>query len=132
MKTTFAIGYRANLPVTDPASLIAEAVDVPALRPHDLLVEVEAVSVNPVDVKNRLRTPSAGLRVLGFDAAGTVREVGEAVTLFQPGDEVFYAGSIDRPGTNQRLHLVDERIVGSKPVTLSFADAASLPLAHVP
>lgn len=131
MTTTIAIGYRANLPVTDPASLIAEQVDVPALRPHDLLVEVEAVSVNPVDVKNRVRTPSAGLRVLGFDAAGTVREVGEAVTLFQPGDEVFYAGSIDRPGTNQHLHVVDERIVGSKPATLSFADAASLPLTSI-
>ncbi len=131
MTTTIAIGYRANLPVTDSASLLAEQVDVPALGPHDLVVQVEAVSVNPVDVKNRLRKPAAGLRVLGFDAAGTVREVGGAVTLFQPGDEVFYAGSIDRPGTNQRLHVVDERIVGNKPTTLSFADAASLPLTSI-
>lgn len=131
MVTTIAIGYEKNLPATDPEALIAREVEVPALGPHDLLVEVEAVSVNPVDVKLRASSPARGFRVLGFDAAGTVREVGSAVTLFTPGDEVFYAGSIDRPGTDQRLHIVDERITGRKPSTLSFADAASLPLTSI-
>lgn len=127
-RTTTAIGYTTNLPATDPDSLTAREIDIPTLGPHDLLVEVEAVSVNPVDVKVRAGAPADGFRVLGFDAAGTVREVGASVTLFAPGDEVFYAGSIDRPGTNQRLHIVDERIAGPKPTTWSFADAASLPL----
>lgn len=131
MTTTTAIGYEKNLPATDPEALIAREVDVPELGPHDLLVEVEAVSVNPVDVKLRAGAPADGFRVLGFDAAGTVREVGSAVTLFAPGDEVFTAGSIDRPGTNQRLHVVDERITGRKPATLSFADAAALPLTAI-
>ncbi len=131
MTTNEAIGYRDNLPVSDPASLVHEPADVPELGPHDLLVAVEAVSVNPVDVKLRSGSPAHGLRVLGFDATGTVRAVGDAVTLFAPGDEVFYAGSIDRPGTNQRLHAVDERIVGRKPASLSWADAASLPLTAI-
>lgn len=131
MTTTTAIGYLKNLPATDPEALIAGEVEVPALGPHDLLVEVEAVSVNPVDAKLRAGSPADGFRVLGFDAAGVVREIGPAVTLFSPGDEVFYAGSIDRPGTNQRLHVVDERITGRKPTTLSFADAASLPLTTI-
>lgn len=130
MKTT-AIRYTENLPASDPASLIERTIEVPAPGPHDLLVEVEAVSVNPVDVKLRAGAPSGGFRVLGFDAVGIVREIGDAVTLFQPGDEVFYAGSYDRPGTNQRLHLVDERIVGRKPSTLSPEDAAALPLTSI-
>lgn len=128
---TTAIGYEKDLPVTDAEALLEREVEVPAPGPHDVLVEVEAVSVNPVDVKLRAAAPSGGFRVLGFDAAGTVRAVGSEVTLFEPGDEVFYAGSIDRPGTNQRLHLVDERIVGRKPTSLSFADAASLPLTAI-
>lgn len=131
MTINTTIGYRANLPVTDPQSLVTEHLDVPELGPHDLLVEVEAVSVNPVDIKLRNGAPAEGLRVLGFDAAGTVREIGRSVTLFAPGDDVFYAGSIDRPGTNQRLHAVDERIVGRKPQSLSPADAASLPLTAI-
>ena len=128
MTTTTAIGYQTNLPANDPAALIAREIDLPALGPHDLLVEVEAVSVNPVDVKLRAGAPSGGFRVLGFDAAGTVRAVGSEVTLFVPADEVYYAGSIDRPGTNQRRHVVDERITGRKPTNLSFGDAAALPL----
>lgn len=131
MKTTTAIGYTQNLPATDPKSLISQEIELPELGPHDLLVAVEAVSVNPVDMKVRLGTPADGFKVLGFDAAGTVQEVGSAVTLFAPGDEVYYAGSIDRPGTNQRLHLVDERITGRKPATLSFAEAAALPLTAI-
>jgi NADPH:quinone reductase and related Zn-dependent oxidoreductases len=110
-------------------SFTTAEVDLESLRPHDLRVAVEAVSVNPVDFKvaESLEEP----RVLGFDGAGTVTDVGSEVTLFAPGDEVFYAGSIDRPGTNQRLHTVDERIVGAKPRSLSFADAASLPLTTI-
>lgn len=129
--TPTAIGYSTNLPVTDPAALIERTIEAPAPGPHDLVVEVVAVSVNPVDVKLRAGAPSGGFRVLGFDAAGIVRATGEKVTLFSPGEEVFYAGSIDRPGTNQRLHLVDERIVGRKPTALSFADAAALPLTAI-
>lgn len=104
-------------------------VELPPLGPHDLRVAVEAVSVNPVDVKvaESLTKP----RILGFDAAGTVTDIGSAVTLFSRGDDVFYAGSIDRPGTNQQVHTVDERIVGPKPASLSFADAASLPLTSI-
>ena len=129
--TPTAIGYSTNLPATDPAALIERTIEAPAPGPHDLVVEVVAVSVNPVDVKLRAGAPSGGFRVLGFDAAGIVRATGEEVTLFSPGEEVFYAGSIDRPGTNQRLHLVDERIVGRKPTALSFADAAALPLTAI-
>ncbi|MEU7818380.1 zinc-binding alcohol dehydrogenase family protein [Pseudonocardia sp. NPDC049154] len=97
--------------------------------PHDLLVEVRAVSVNPVDTKVR-----AGLdapRVLGFDAAGVVRAVGSAVGAYAPGDEVYYAGTIDRPGSNAGLQLVDEHVVGRKPRTLDWAEAAALPLTTI-
>lgn len=128
MRTTTAIGYETNLPSSDPRSLIERTVDVPDLLPHDLLVEVRAVSVNPLEVRTRATTPPDGFRVLGFDAAGIVREVGADVTLFSPGDEVFYAGTNDRPGSEQQLHAVDERVVGRKPTSLSFADAAALPL----
>lgn len=126
-----AIGYRENLPIHHAASLLEEEVPLPRLQPHDLLVQTRAVSVNPVDVKQRAAAPAAGLRILGYDAAGVVREVGSEVTLFSPGDEVFYAGSIGRQGSNQRLHAVDERIVGPKPRTLSFAEAAALPLVSI-
>jgi NADPH:quinone reductase len=100
---------------------------------RDLLVEVKAVSVNPVDTKVRLsRKPEPGQFVqLGYDASGIVREVGPDVTLFGPGDEVFYAGVINRPGTNAEFHLVDERIVGRKPKSLGFAEAAALPLTSI-
>jgi NADPH:quinone reductase len=127
-----AIGQTAALPVTDERSLVPTTIDVPDPGPHDLLVEVHAVSVNPVDVKLRGGSePDGGLRVLGFDASGTVRAVGDAVTLFAPGDEVAYAGAIDRPGSNAALQLVDERIVGRRPRTLSHAEAAALPLTAI-
>lgn len=131
MDTNFALGYEQNLPASDPASILSRHVDMPDPAPHDLIVEVRAVSVNPVDVKLRTGASSEGFRVLGFDAAGVVVAVGSEVTLFSPGDEVFYAGSIDRPGTNQRFHAVDERIVGRKPASLSFAEAAALPLTSI-
>lgn len=128
MTRSHAIGYRHNRPISDPDALVQEDVDLPPLGPHDLLVQVQAVSVNPVDVKLRGGAPTDGLRVLGFDAAGTVTQVGDGVELFAVGDEVYYAGALDRPGTNQKLHIVDERLVGPKPRTLSMAQAAALPL----
>ena len=105
---------------------------LPLPGPHDLVVEVRAVSVNPVDYKQRNRIVLGDEpRVLGFDAAGIVRQVGAEVTLFSPGDEVWYAGDIKRPGTNSAYHVVDERIVGVKPNSLGFAEAASLPLTAI-
>jgi zinc-binding alcohol dehydrogenase family protein len=131
-RETRAIGYSANLPSDNARSLIDTSIAVQELREHDLLVRIQAVSVNPVDVKLRQQSdPDGQVRVLGFDGAGVVESVGSAVTLFKPGDEVFYAGAIDRPGTNSQLHVVDERIVGRKPSSLSFAEAAALPLTAI-
>ncbi|MET7572198.1 zinc-binding alcohol dehydrogenase family protein [Streptomyces sp. NPDC005492] len=124
-----AVAYRKNLPIDDEESLLDVELPVPQPGPHDLLVQVEAVAVNPVDYKIRQSNdPGGEPKVLGWDAAGTVVAVGELVELFEVGDEVFYAGALDRPGTNARFHTVDERIVGHKPRTLSFAEAAALPL----
>ncbi|MGO6704800.1 zinc-binding alcohol dehydrogenase family protein, partial [Rhizobium ruizarguesonis] len=105
----------------------------PEARGHDLLVEIKAISVNPVDVKVRAHSapPADELKVLGWDAAGIVKAVGADVTLFRPGDEVFYSGVISRPGSNAEFHLVDERIVGAKPKSLDFAAAAALPLTSI-
>ena len=106
-------------------------VELPKPSPsgHDLLVRVTAVSVNPVDYKQRKQT--TGSRILGWDAAGTVDAVGDEVTLFKPGDQVYYAGDVTRPGCNSEFHLVDERIVGRKPSSLGFAEAAALPLTSI-
>jgi len=124
-----AVGYRKNLPISDPSALLDLELPAPEPGEHDLVVRVRAVSVNPVDVKVRAGSdPHGEPKILGYDAAGIVERVGAAVTLFRPGDEVWYAGSIARPGTNAELHLVDERIVGPKPRTLDFAEAAALPL----
>lgn len=124
-----AVAYRKSLPIDDDESLVDVELPVPQPGPHDLLVQVEAVAVNPVDCKVRQSNdPGGEPKVLGWDAAGTVVAVGELVELFEVGDEVFYAGAIDRPGTNARFHTVDERIVGRKPATLSFTEAAALPL----
>lgn len=128
-----AIAYYApGALARDDALLDIELPDpVPGAR--DLLVEVRAISVNPVDTKVRASAqPADGeAKVLGWDAAGVVRAVGSAVTLFQPGDAVFYAGSITRAGANSELHVVDERIVGRKPTSLDFAQAAALPLTAI-
>ena len=127
-----AVGYREPLPIADPASLEDLEVPVPEPGPRDLLVRVEAVSVNPVDVKVRASTdPGREPKILGWDAAGVVEAAGADVTLFAPGDEVYYAGSIDRPGTDAQLHVVDERIAGHKPRGLTFAQAAALPLTTI-
>lgn len=125
-----AVGYRKSLPISDSLSLLDVELPDPVATGRDLLVQIKAVSVNPVDAKQRKRAePREGdVAVLGYDAAGVVVGTGPDVTLFKEGDEVWYAGSIARPGTNSELHLVDERIVGKKPATLSFAEAAALPL----
>jgi NADPH:quinone reductase len=128
-----AIGFQQPGSINRPEALVDIELPTPTPTGRDLLVEVKAISVNPVDVKVRLSAkPEAGnWKVLGWDAAGIVTAVGSEVTLFQPGDEVFYAGAIGRPGTNAEYHLVDERIVGMKPKTLDWAAAAALPLTSI-
>jgi len=124
-----AIAYTQHgLPADDPRSLIDIDLPMPVPGPRDLLVQVHAVSVNPVDTKIRAHSPTEGWRVLGWDAVGLVHAMGSEVSLFKPGDEVFYAGALQRPGTNSEYHLVDERVVGRKPKALSAAQAAALPL----
>jgi NADPH2:quinone reductase len=125
-----AVGYKIPGPITEDSSLVDIDLPQPIAAGRDILVEVKAVSVNPVDYKVRSSTPPADgdCKVLGWDAAGIVREVGPDVTQFAVGDEVYYAGSLIRPGTNAQFHLVDERIVGRKPASLDWAEAAALPL----
>jgi NADPH:quinone reductase len=125
-----AIGLYRHLPSSDPESLVDLELEMPTPSRRDLLVEVRAISVNPVDYKVRAReVPNEQLpRVLGWDAAGIVKATGPEATLFRPGDEVYYAGSIHRPGSNCEFHLVDERIVGRKPRTVDFVAAAAMPL----
>lgn len=127
-----AVALTQHLPVTDANALVDLELPAPEPGPHDLLVRVHAVSVNPVDTKVRRPKPGVGVlpapRVLGWDAAGRVEAVGSEVRRFRPGDEVYYAGSITRAGCNSELHTVDERIVGRKPRSLDFAEAAALPL----
>jgi zinc-binding alcohol dehydrogenase family protein len=128
-----AIALTRYLPITDPQSLFDVELPKPSPTGRDLLIRVEAISVNPVDTK--VRAPKARVeiapRVLGWDAAGVVEAVGSVVTQFKLGDEVYYAGDITRPGSNAEFQLVDERIVGRKPLTLSFAEAAALPLTAI-
>lgn len=128
-----AIGLTRYLPIDDPESLVDLELDKPAPVGRDLLVATKAIAVNPVDYK--VRAPKdvveSSPKILGYDAAGVVESVGPDVTLFQPGDEVFYAGDITRQGTNSEFHLVDERIVGFKPKSLGFPEAAALPLTSI-
>jgi NADPH2:quinone reductase len=128
-----AVALTRYLPIDDPESLQDVELATPRATGRDLLVRVEAVSVNPVDTKVRAPKPQveSAPRVLGYDAAGVVEAVGDDVTLFQTGDEVYYAGDITRSGTNAQRHLVDERLVGRKPATLDFAQAAALPLTTI-
>lgn len=125
-----AVGYKRALPIDDPESLLDVNLPEPVPEARDLLVDVKAVSVNPVDTKVRSSTnpPAGEIKVLGWDATGIVRDIGRQVTLFRRGDKVWYAGSIARPGTNAERHVVDERIVGTMPASLTFAQAAALPL----
>lgn len=125
-----AIAYKENLPIENTNSLQEIELEIPAASGHDLLVEVKAISVNPVDFKIRQarKSENGDWNVIGWDAAGIVTSVGEEVSLFKPGDEVWYAGDLTRSGSNAQFQLVDERIVGKKPQSLSFAEAAALPL----
>src|SRR5438105_12979736 len=128
-----AVGYKKSLPIEDQDALIDFETAKPDPKGRDIRVAVKAISANPVDYKVRKRAapPEGQSKILGYDAAGVVDAVGPEVTLFKPGDEVFYAGSILRQGTNSEFHLVDERIVGNKPKSLSFAQAAALPLTSI-
>lgn len=132
-ETMKAVGLYKYLPIEHPESLIDVKVEKPSPAGRDLLVKVRAISVNPVDYK--VRSPKnreeSAPRILGWDVAGVVEQVGPDAELFQPGDEVYYAGSITRPGGNSEYHLVDERIVGAKPRSLDFAQAAALPLTTI-
>jgi len=128
-----AVALTKYLPIAEPDALFDAELPKPVPAGRDLLVRVEAVSVNPVDTK--VRAPKAKVeetpRVLGWDAAGVVESVGPEVAAFQPGDEVYYAGDITRSGSNAEFQLVDERIAGRKPRSLSFAEAAALPLTAI-
>jgi zinc-binding alcohol dehydrogenase family protein len=128
-----AVGFTHYLPTDNPKAFLDVELPRPAPEGRDLLVEVRAIAVNPVDTK--VRAPKDGVedppRVIGYDASGVVAEVGPDVTLFKPGDEVYYAGDITRSGSNAEFHLVDERIVGTKPASLSFAESAALPLTAI-
>ncbi len=125
-----AVALTRYLPIENPESFVDVDLPKPVPEGRDLLVAVRAVSVNPVDTK--IRAPKDTVeetpRVLGWDAAGIVEAVGPDVTLFKPGDQVYYAGDITRAGSNSEYQLIDERIVGAKPKTLGFAEAAALPL----
>lgn len=126
-----AIGYSQNGPLE--TANFTEFETTPAeLGPHDLLIDVKGVSLNPVDTKVRTRAAVEGEpKILGYDAAGTVLQTGSDVSLFKVGDHVFYAGDITRPGTNAQHHVVDERIVAKKPESLDFAEAAGIPLTAI-
>ncbi|MGI9305681.1 MAG: zinc-binding alcohol dehydrogenase family protein [Gammaproteobacteria bacterium] len=127
-----AIGYKKAGAIEAADSLVEFETETPEMRPRDLLVEVRGVSVNPVDVKVRANMqPDSGFKIIGYDAAGVVRETGGDVRNFKAGDEVFYAGDLLRPGTNSELHAVDERIVGKKPKSMDFAEAAGFPLTSI-
>jgi zinc-binding alcohol dehydrogenase family protein len=127
-----AIALTRGLPIDDEQSLVDVELPEPQPGPRDLLIEVRAASVNPVDVKQRAMSPVLEEpRVLGFDGAGVVRATGDEVTLFRPGDEVWWAGQLDRQGSDADLQLVDERIVGRKPASLGFTEAAALPLTSI-
>lgn len=133
MGTMKAVGLTRYLPIEDPESLVDLVVEKPRATGRDILVKVVAISVNPVDTK--VRAPKDRVedvpKILGWDVAGIVEETGPDCSLFRPGDEVFYAGSIARQGGNSEYHLVDERIVGRKPASLNFTEAAALPLTSI-
>jgi len=128
-----AVGFYRYLPIEHPESLLDVELEEPQPSARDLLVEVKAISVNPVDTKRRAAgtRPDTDLKILGWDVAGVVAAAGPEAQFFKPGDKVYYAGSNQRPGANSQLHLVDERIVGRKPINLSFAEAAALPLTTI-
>lgn len=127
-----AVGIKKSLPIEEQESFIAFETKIPNPGEHDLLVKIKAVSVNPVDTKIRISAAKnkelEEPKILGWDAAGIVEAVGENVRKFKKGDEVYYAGELNRPGSNAEYQLVDERLVGHKPKKLSFEEAAAMPL----
>ncbi len=127
-----AIGLYENLPIDDEKSLVDVIIPKPNAKGRDLLVKVMAIAVNPIDTKMRKNRATVNApQILGWDVAGIVEEVGEECGLFKRGDEVYYAGELNRQGCNSEYHLVDERIVGKKPKTLDFPQSAALPLTSI-
>lgn len=128
-----AIGYTQSLPINDSLSLVDIELPQPTASGHDLLVRISSIAVNPVDCKIRKNVAPEGdnYKVIGWDAVGEVVAIGESVSHFQPGDKVFYAGDLSRQGSNAEYQLVDERIVGNKPKSLSDSEAAALPLTSI-
>ncbi|KJZ25377.1 zinc-binding alcohol dehydrogenase family protein [Tritonibacter mobilis] len=128
-----AVGFTHYLPIENESAFRDLNVEKPLPEGRDILVNVKAVAINPVDTK--VRAPKDKVeetpRIIGYDASGVVEAVGPDVTLFKPGDEVYYAGDITRSGTNAEFHLVDERIAGRKPASLSHAESAALPLTTI-
>lgn len=127
-----AVGFKTSLPISEAASFIDFETATPVPEGHDLLVKIAAISVNPVDFKVRQNSAKDKIldtpKIIGFDAAGVVEAVGDAVTLFKPGDKVYYAGDINKAGSNAEYQVIDERIVGRKPASLSVTEAAVMPL----
>lgn len=128
-----AVGYTHSLPINDPDALQDIEIPMLAASSHDLLIKVQAIAVNPVDYKIRMRMAGteAAPKVLGWDAVGEVVATGEEVSQFKPGDQVYYAGDLNRQGSNAEYQVVDERLVGVKPKSLSVAEAAALPLTTI-
>jgi len=130
--TMTVIGSYRGLPISDPQSMVSAELPLPDLRPHDVLVRVAAVSINPADVTRRAAAPAADTpTVLGFDAAGTVVALGPEASGYVLGDEVYYAGDVSRQGSNAEYHAVDSRIVGRKPANLTWAESAAVPLTTI-
>lgn len=128
-----AVGLYEYLPIENEKSLVDLKVDKPVPGDYDLLVSVKANGVNPVDFKLRVKGEPIGHKpkILGFDVAGIVEEIGSKCTLFKVGDEVYYSGQAGRPGGNSEFHIINEKVVGRKPETLNFSEAAALPLTSV-
>jgi zinc-binding alcohol dehydrogenase family protein len=128
-----AIGYTQSLPISDPLSLSDIELKQPIAAGHDLLVKINAIAVNPVDCKIRQNVAPEGdeYKVIGWDAVGEVLAIGGSVNHFNPGDRVFYAGDLNRQGSNAEYQIVDERLVGNKPKSLSDSEAAALPLTAI-
>jgi zinc-binding alcohol dehydrogenase family protein len=133
VNTMKAVGYISALPIKEADSLMDIILPQPTASGYDLLVKINAIAVNPVDCKIRqnVAAENGEHKVIGWDAVGEVVATGESVTHFSPGDVVYYAGDLTRQGSNAEYQLVDERIVGSKPKSLSDAEAAALPLTAI-
>jgi zinc-binding alcohol dehydrogenase family protein len=135
MKKMNAIGLQTSLPINEPESLILFEADYPIAKPHDIIVKISAVSINPVDAKVRGNSAKDTVlelpRILGYDAVGTVVELGDQVTMFNPGDRVYYAGDVSRSGSNAEFQAVDSRIVALAPANLNDTEAAALPLTAI-